>query len=221
MWRGRQEKGCHPRTMLCIPPPPHPSSPSVPGHALRGVGGSAERGRGQGEEATCSPHRPLPAPGEARRSLLLWGAPGTHRGLPTPPHHRLPPPSCSPRLSPTTRGASQLHNPRSPGLQTLSPVHCPYEIPPMPHAPAPLPAVPPVPWLQHTGQVAAEIQAWQHAAALPPAWHERDRAAAARGRQCRESEQQSRAGTFAQDGADGSGLLHAPSQALQEVAAAG
>lgn len=68
------------------------------------------------------------------------------------------------------------------------------------------------------------IQAWQHAVALPAAWHERDRAASARGRQSGESEQPSRAGTFAQDRlmlrADGSGLLPATSQALWAVAAA-
>lgn len=59
-------------------------------------------------------------------------------------------------------------------------------------------------WLQHMGQVAAVIQARQHTVALPPAWHECDRAASAQGRQCSESEQQSRAGTFAQDRADSS-----------------
>lgn len=90
----------------------------------------------------------------------------------------------------------------------------------MPHAPAPFPTMPPAPWLQHMGQVAAVIQAWQHTAAQPPAWHERDRAAAARGRQHRESEQRSRAGTFTQDRADGSGLLCTTGRAQQAVAAA-
>lgn len=157
----------------------HPPFPAPPCLAIPCGGGLQNGAVGRERRRPAPPPHPLPAPGEALHSLLLWGVPGTHQALPTPPHHWLPPPSCSPPLSPTTRGASLPHSPQSPGLQCLCPVHRPYKVPPVPHDPAPLPAMPPAPWLQHTGQVAAVIQAWQHAVALPPAWHKHDRAAAA------------------------------------------
>lgn len=166
-----------------LSPPDYALHPLVPAPPCLAI--SCRAGRG----GDLLPPNPLPEPREAPHSLLLWGAPRTHWALPTPPHHRLPLPSCSQRLSPATRGAFQLHSPQSLELQPLSLLDRPYEVPPVPHSPALFPAASPARWLQHMGQVAALTQAWQHAVALPPTWHEHDRAAAAGGRQSTESEQ--------------------------------
>lgn len=120
-----------------------PSSPSVPGCPLRGApqsGGWAGRG--------CDLTPPSP-PARSRGGsvhLSALGISGACPVLPVPPHQGLPSPPCSAPLSPTTREAI-----RSPEIQSLSPLHCPYKAPPKPHTPAPLPAVSPAPGLQHTG----------------------------------------------------------------------
>lgn len=165
-------------------------------------GRSAERDCGQGQEATRSPHHP--------RTCTRGGS-----TQPSAVGSSLYPTGLFPCLPITSPSSILLSVPESNHSWSTPAAWSPpwYS---GPWAPAPLPVMLPGLWLQHTGQVAAVIQAWQHMVALPPAWHECDRAATARGRQCGESEQQSRAGTFTQDSADSS-----TSWALQSVAATG
>lgn len=85
--------------------------------------------------------------------LSAVGISGTCRALPVPPHQRLPPPACSPRLSPTTRGAFQPHRSQSPEIQPLSPVRSQ-----APHS-SPSPHCAPSTTAAALGQVAAVIQA--------------------------------------------------------------
>lgn len=132
--RGWQEKGCHPRGW--------PSPAGAPHRAAVG----RERMRPDPAISPC-----LQPAGSVHLSAV--GISGTCRALPVPPHQRLPPPACSPRLSPTTRGAFQPHRSQSPEIQPLSPVRSQ-----APHS-SPSPRCAPSTTAAALGQVAAVIQA--------------------------------------------------------------